>query len=133
MTHHGIRSPQLAAGVAANRLAAEDSPAHDWDGFVLSFPPHLVRDYVRRFGIGPEHTVFDPFCGTGTTLVECKKRGIPSVGIEAHPWTCFASRTKTDWRVDAEGLVRHAHEVAELATQTLHAQGIEDEPPLCKS
>jgi hypothetical protein len=34
--------------------------------------------------------VLDPFCGTGTTLVECKKKGTSSVGIEAHPMGHFA-------------------------------------------
>ena len=70
---------------AANRLGIEDRPAHNWYRFVLSFPPHLVRDYLARFQIRPGHTVLDPFCGTGTVLVECKKQGIGSVGIEAHP------------------------------------------------
>jgi DNA modification methylase len=130
MTRRAIPSPHPAAGVAANRLAPEDSPAHDWYRFVLSFPPHLVRTYLRQFGVGPEHTVLDPFCGTGTTLVECKKLGIPSVGVEANPWACFASRTKTDWRVEPEALVSHARAVADLAMQTLHAEGLEDEPPL---
>ncbi|MCS6840042.1 MAG: hypothetical protein NZ701_04610, partial [Roseiflexus sp.] len=55
-----------------NRLLDQDRPAHDWYRFVLSFPPHLVRDYVERFGIRRQHRVLDPFCGTGTTLVECK-------------------------------------------------------------
>lgn len=127
MTRRAIPSPHPAAGVAANRLAPEDSPAHDWYRFVLSFPPHLVRTYLRQFGVGPEHIVLDPFCGTGTTLVECKKLGIPSVGVEANPWACFASRTKTDWRVEPEALVSHARAVADLAMQTLHAEGLEDE------
>jgi len=59
-----------------NRVRAEDSSIHDWYRFVLSFPPHLVRDYLTKFGITKRHRVLDPFCGTGTTLVECKKLGI---------------------------------------------------------
>jgi len=27
-----------------NKLRPEDRAAHDWYRFVLSFPPHLVRD-----------------------------------------------------------------------------------------
>jgi hypothetical protein len=33
-----------------NKIQSEDRPAHDWYRFVLSFPPHLVRDYIARFG-----------------------------------------------------------------------------------
>ncbi len=125
-----IHSSRLPANGAANRLAPEDGLAHDWYRFVLSFPPHLVRDYLQRFGIGPDHTVLDPFCGTGTTVVECKKLGIPSVGVEAIPWTYFVTTVKIDWTPDPNGLVRHAREVAELAREQLQTQGIEDAPPL---
>lgn len=54
---------------------------------------------MERFGVGPSDTVLDPFCGTGTTLVECKKLRIPSVGIEASPMAHFASSVKVDWQV----------------------------------
>ncbi|ABU60415.1 conserved hypothetical protein [Roseiflexus castenholzii DSM 13941] len=115
---------------AVNRLAPEDSLVHDWYRFVLSFPPHLVRDYLQRFGIGRDHTVLDPFCGTGTTIVECKKLGIPSIGVEAMPWAYFVTTVKTDWTPDPDGLVRHVREVAALAREQLQSEGIEDEPPL---
>ena len=32
-----------------NKLLSEDRQAHDWYRFVLSYPPHLVRDYLQRF------------------------------------------------------------------------------------
>jgi len=115
---------------ARNRLSAQDRAAHDWYRFVLSFPPHLVRDYLQRFAIGPDHTVLDPFCGTGTTIVECRKLGIPSVGVEANPFAHFASTVKTDWSPDPDGLLKHAREVAELAKEKLQSEGLEDDPPL---
>ncbi len=52
-----------------NKLYPEDRPVHDWYRFVLSFPPHLVREYLARFALTPRQTVLDPFCGTGTVLV----------------------------------------------------------------
>jgi hypothetical protein len=72
-----------------NKVMLHDRAAHEWYRFVLSFPPHLVRQYLDRFEIDASRTVLDPFCGTGTTLVECKKRGITSVGIGAHPMAHF--------------------------------------------
>ncbi|MCI0465141.1 MAG: hypothetical protein L0Z62_50105 [Gemmataceae bacterium] len=110
-----------------NKLLPDDRPAHSWYRFVLSFPPHLVRDYLARFDIGPGHQVLDPFCGTGTTLVECKKLGIASVGIEANPLAHFASQVKVDWTPDAEKLLDHAREVADAATDALASEGIEDD------
>jgi len=113
-----------------NKLRPEDRSAHDWYRFVLSFPPHLVRDYIDRFGINSSGSVLDPFCGTGTTLVECKKVGIASVGIEANPMACFASQVKVDWSVDPEGLLEHASKVGEIACRRLEAQGIAEREDL---
>ncbi|MGA2066172.1 MAG: DNA methyltransferase [Thermoguttaceae bacterium] len=113
-----------------NKLGVEDRPAHDWYRFVLSYPPHLVSDYIQRFELNGNHCVLDPFCGTGTTLVECQKRGIRAIGVEAHPLAYFASRTKVDWRPDADRLIEHARLVAGEALEELGAGGVEDHAPL---
>ena len=97
---------------APNRMRPDDHPVHDWYRFVLSFPPHLVREYLDRLGVQTGDTVLDPFCGTGTTLVECKKMGIDSVGLERNPMAHFASSVKVDWSVDPGRLAEHADEVA---------------------
>lgn len=102
-----------------NQLFAADRAAHNWYRFVLSFPPHLVRDYLQRFGMSADHRVLDPFCGTGTTVVECKKLGIPSVGVEANPMAQFAGRVKVDWSLDPDRLLAHAEQVAEATIAAL--------------
>ena len=101
-----------SAANGRNKLLPADRAVHDWYRFVLSFPPHLVRDYLERLGVGPSDTVLDPFCGTGTTLVECKKLGIASVGIESNPMAHFASSVKVDWSVDASVLSEYAEEIS---------------------
>jgi DNA modification methylase len=109
-----------------NKLRPEDRAAHDWYRFVLSFPPHLVRTYLRQFNLNEGQRVLDPFCGTGTTLVECKKQGIGSVGIEANPMACFASRVKTSWQLDPQGLRAHGARVAKHTRARLARYGIRD-------
>jgi len=115
---------------AMNKLSHEDRAVHDWYRFVLSFPPHLVSEYIQRFKLNSGHRVLDPFCGTGTTLVEAKKQGVPSVGIEANPVAHFASCVKLDWNVDPTGLVDHAERIAASASDELKSLGIYDEPLL---
>ena len=107
-----------------NKLRPEDRAVHDWYRFVLSFPPHLVQRYVTRFGIDGSDTVLDPFCGAGTTLVECKKLGIASVGIEPNPMAHFASSVKVDWSVDRRALADYADEVLAAAGGALDRDGI---------
>ncbi len=44
-----------------NKVRVGDSSIHDWYRFVLSFPPHLVQEYLTRFEIGGNKIVLDPF------------------------------------------------------------------------
>ena len=84
-----------------------------------------MRTYLQDFGLQPGQVVLDPFCGTGTTLIEAKLNVI-SVGLEANPFVQFASSVKTDWDIDPDALVANAQEVAHDALQRLSAQGIDD-------
>lgn len=80
---------------------------------MLSFPPHLVQEYLNKFGIGDDQRVLDPFCGTGTTVVECKKLGIESVGVEANRMAWFAGSVKLDWTPNPDRLITHAETIAQ--------------------
>jgi DNA modification methylase len=94
-----------------NKLHIGDRAVHDWYRFVLSYPPHLVRQYFDRFALDSKSVVFDPFCGTGTTLVEAKKNSIASYGVEVSPIGYLATKVKTNWGVDCKKLQEYAHVV----------------------
>ncbi len=111
-----------------NQVLKKDLPIHQWYRFVLSFPPHLVRHYIEKLDIHPDGTVLDPFCGTGTTLVECKKLGIKSVGVESNPIAHFASAVKTNWDVSPGELWEHAVGISELTDEVLKSDGLGSEP-----
>jgi DNA modification methylase len=119
-----VRSPRVRTNGYANKLDREDAPVHRWYRFVLSFPPHLVRSYVDKFALKPGHTILDPFCGTGTTVVESKKLGIHGIGMERNPIAFFATRVKTDWAVDPDELFDHATRIAQRAFASLERQGL---------
>ncbi len=111
-----------AEDLSINKLMPNDRAFHDWYRFVLSYPPHLVRHYLAKFELEPTATVLDPFCGTGTTLVEAKKNGFASVGIEAVPLSQFACSTKVNWQVDLSQLQTMVERVAERAIANLDRQ-----------
>ncbi len=124
------RSPTAAEQHPAepNQLRYDDRGFHDWYRFVLSYPPHLVQHYLHEFEVRSGAVVLDPFCGTGTSLVECQRRGIASLGIEAHPFTAFSARVKTDWTPDPKGLWTHASEVARTVLAELEEERVPDNP-----
>jgi hypothetical protein len=104
-----------------NQVLPQDEAVHSWYRFVLAFPPHLVRDYLVKLGIRSHHVVLDPFCGTGTTPVECKKLGIKSIGVESHPFLHMVSSTKVDWNwgtLDRFDLLESSRQIFEEARST---------------
>lgn len=128
MTKSTVEKVRAKSGAELNKLGAEDRAAHNWYRFVLSYPPHLVREYLERFEVTSHDCVLDPFCGTGTTLVECKKLGIASVGLEANSIAHFATATKVDWDINPDVLLEHSNYVAEKVLRKLEKDGIEDDP-----
>lgn len=113
----------------ANKLNPQDRAFHDWYRFVLSFPPHLVRNYVEKFGLTSQSVVLDPFCGTGTTLVESKLADMKAIGLEGNPFPYFASSVKTNWKLNPDDLIKNTQKIAKEAAGVLRAQGINDDLP----
>lgn len=77
---------------------------HGWHRYVGRFPPHLVRALLNYFGATSDDLVCDPFAGSGTTLVEARLLGIPSVGIEICPLSCMIANTKASFPKSGEKL-----------------------------
>ncbi len=125
----GLRAPNSYSeykNASNNKLNSFDISFHNWYRFVLSYPPHLVRDYLNAFAVGKGSVVLDPFCGTGTTIVESKLNRIFSVGIEANPVAHFASKTKVNWNIEAGDLECTALRCARKTLSQLHDQGNDD-------
>ena len=117
---------EIATDYQSNKVRKEDNPFHNWYRFVLSFPPHLVKYYLDKFGLDDNSLVLDPFSGTGTTLVESKINNCPSIGIEANPITRFASRTKLDWSISTDELLDSALGISYRVNEQLKKRGIDD-------
>jgi hypothetical protein len=79
----------------SNRLHDDDRAIHDWYRFVLSFPPHLVRDGFNLIGAAKGDNFLDPFAGTGTALVEAQLHGMSASGYETNPICRLAATVKT--------------------------------------
>lgn len=77
------------AGGAALRVCR-----HLWDGFNRDSERGIARDHPTQkpvvvmswcLSFFPKaKSIIDPYCGSGTTLVACKQRGLKAVGIDIH-------------------------------------------------
>ena len=123
MTLNSVTYKRPKNGVI-NDLQKIDAPIHGWYRFVLSYPPHLVQEFFKRFQMSDKNLVLDPFCGTGTTLVEAKKLGIPSVGCDAHPFAALVSRVKTNWDLKPKHLRKILLELLRSAQSVMTRHGL---------
>ena len=122
-----MRSFTELANSVRNQTQLTDNSFHTWYQFVLGYPPHLVRYYLNKFGVQPKNLVLDPFCGTGTTNVECKKLNIHSLGLEANPVTSFSSRVKTNWLVSPLEVREALNSVIGCASRSLERFGLAED------
>lgn len=64
-------------------------------GHPAIFPRELVRHCLRVAGAQPGQTVYDPFAGTGTTLVVAQEFGCSAVGTEIDTDYCDFIKQRT--------------------------------------
>jgi hypothetical protein len=84
--------------------AFRNGEIHDWYRTVWGYSDHLVASLLNEFASQGSVRVLDPFCGSGTTLVECMKNGVDSAGVDANPVSCFVAKAKTNWTLQPERL-----------------------------
>ncbi len=65
---------------------------HRLHPYLGKFVPQLVEIFLRKY---KPKFVCDPFCGSGTTLVEALALGVNSFGSDISEFNCLLSRVKT--------------------------------------
>lgn len=113
---------RLASAKSGNRLGI-----HSFHRFFGKLIPAIPASAIELF-TEPGDLVFDPFCGSGTTLVEALVRGRDAVGIDINPLAVLISRVKTT-RSDPEAL-RLAAKRALREGRVILENGL-PEPPYC--
>jgi DNA modification methylase len=63
--------------------------------YPAKFIGDIPRAFIESLSIPLGTKIFDPFCGSGTTLVEAQRAGFPTAGIDLNPIACLLARVKT--------------------------------------
>ena len=77
-------------------------PVHRWFRYSAGFSAEWVSQVIARAKAERPIRVFDPFTGSGTTLLAAESEGVPSYGVESHPFVSRVARAKLAWRTDPE-------------------------------
>jgi DNA modification methylase len=100
---HGAGDPDAAALLAAavdvppSAEAEELSRAHvhGFHSYPARMHPLTARRLVEAFS-KPGDAVLDPFCGSGTVLVEARLAGRAAIGVDANPLAVRLARLKAE-------------------------------------
>lgn len=91
-----MRNKKLAGTFAMNRV----EPIHRWYGYIEGYSSSLVENELDALSDRVIETIYDPFGGTGTTLLSASRRGIVPYYSETNPFMNAVVRTKINDVID---------------------------------
>lgn len=68
---------------------------HCFHNYPAMMIPQIARELIKLYG-SKASVLFDPYCGTGTSLVEANLAGIEGIGTDLNPLARLISRAKTN-------------------------------------
>ena len=75
--------------------------------------PQVAARLISRYGVAGD-VLFDPYCGTGTSLLEAKLAGMDAVGTDLNPLARLIASIKTT-ELDVDKLAKHIDRFDALA------------------
>lgn len=87
----------LENGMASNPAARKDPKyvTHGIHPYKGKFYPQLAKALINIADLPHGSTILDPFCGSGTTLLEGYLNGLRTYGCDVHPLAAKIARAKT--------------------------------------
>jgi len=94
-----------------------DTLTHPFHTYPARLHPATSRILVEFIGEGARGPILDPFCGSGTSLVEARANGHATIGVDLNPLAVLVARAKT-WTAPPRrrrALIDTGHEIAAAA------------------
>lgn len=86
------------AGEVNGEWGFKDADTTELTHGIHPYPARLIPQVARKLlatYAKPKAFVWDPFCGSGTVLLEAMTHDHPSVGTDINPFACLLARAKT--------------------------------------
>lgn len=96
---------------------------HGLHPYLGKFIPQIVEIFLRKY-FSPGQTIYDPFCGSGTTLIQSNELNINSVGNDISAFNVLLSSVKTD-HYDLEKASQEVFDILERVRETTQDKPIQ--------
>lgn len=73
-------------------------PVHRWFKYSAGFSGAWARAVIEEQSVDKPARVFDPFSGSGTTLIAAEECGVPGFGVDPHPFVARIAQAKLAYR-----------------------------------
>lgn len=71
------------------------TPIQSWYRYKEGYSIKLVDQILTKYNVKPGDLIVDPFCGSGSTLLQAKIKKCNSLGFEINPFSSFLAKVKT--------------------------------------
>lgn len=72
-----------------------DLPIQRWYRYKEGYSIKLVDQILTKYNVKQGDLIVDPFCGSGSTLLQAKINKCNSIGFEINPFSAFLAKVKT--------------------------------------
>jgi site-specific DNA-methyltransferase (cytosine-N4-specific) len=69
--------------------------SHGFHAYPARMIPQVAKTLIQTYSKNQNDVCIDPYCGSGTVLVESKLHGIRSIGVDANPLAVLLAKVKT--------------------------------------
>ncbi len=71
------------------------SPIQRWYRYKEGYSIKLMQQIFDEYNVKKSDIILDPFCGSGSTIIQAKINGFESIGFEINPFSAFLAKAKT--------------------------------------
>lgn len=120
LLHEPFLWPQSSAASRRLRGAKKTtlSLSHDLHIYKAKFFPRMIRALLNIYSEGHKKFVFDPYCGSGTALLEAALLELPSHGCDVDPISYMISASKVAPFLERDSLFSALNEFNDALTKS---------------